>query len=107
MYFTNQFSSTIIEETISYSSTLPTTFPHVAYYYFTFRDPEKQKRCNILRSVIAQVISSMNTIPKVIQKLYHSYRSGESPLDILQSTLKSILEATGENFIIIDALDEC
>jgi hypothetical protein len=101
------FSSTIIEETKTYCSANTSKESQLAYYYFSFTDVEKQKPGNLLRSIIAQLVSGVSEVPMWIQKLYDGYYTSELPLDVLKLALKSVLEVSIETSILIDALDEC
>lgn len=98
-------SSTIITDILSYCAEGPGRT--VAYYFFSFRDPEKQKIDNFLRSIIAQLICQMNNLPRCIMDLYEKYQAGSPPTKVLRQSLDSVLNLSGEAFVIIDALDEC
>jgi hypothetical protein len=93
-FLANGFSSTIIEETKTYCSMNTSKKTQLVYYYFCFTDIEKQKPCNLLRSIIAQLVSGMPDIPELIQKLHDGYYTSEPPLDVLKLTLKSVRSFT-------------
>ncbi|CZR57756.1 uncharacterized protein PAC_07645 [Phialocephala subalpina] len=97
--------STIIREMISFCTSEPNSA--LAYFYFSFNDTAKQTTINFMRSVIAQFASRKPEFPATLQMLYNTYQLGEPSLDILTSALRSTLELPGNNYIIIDALDEC
>lgn len=42
-----------------------------------------------------------------MQNLYQNYHPGQPPLEVLKTTLRSILGQPGDKYIVIDALDEC
>ncbi|KAI9761972.1 MAG: hypothetical protein M1840_001501, partial [Geoglossum simile] len=97
--------STIIEDVRTHCASEPTS--SVAYFYFSFNDVEKQKTRNFLRSVLKQLSCSKPSIPDSLQSLYNAYKHEQPPTDGLKSAARAVLELPGQNFIIIDALDEC
>lgn len=79
----------------------------VAFYYFSFNDSEKQKVCNILRSLIAQLAAQNDRLLVNVEALHDYYPQGGPPVDALKITLRSALELQGEVSLLVDALDEC
>jgi len=83
----------------------------MAYYYFDFRDAQKQHRRGLLASILAQLSSHSNPCYEVLSRLYSRHNSGtQQPAeDTLIQSLKEMLELPqqGPIYIIIDALDEC
>jgi hypothetical protein len=83
----------------------------LAYYYFDFRDKEKQNVRNFVTSLLVQLSEYSNPCRDIIYRLYSAHGSGlRQPSDgALTDCLKEMLTATTEHpvFIIIDALDEC
>jgi hypothetical protein len=57
--------------------------------------------------VLAQLALSIPGIPDSLRSLYSSYGHGQPPTRSLKAAIRSVLELTGQAFIIIDALDEC
>jgi hypothetical protein len=55
---------------------------------------------------MAQLAGSMQTLPEDLQKLFVSYEHNMPPNHVLMSALQSLLEMTGDTFLIVDALDE-
>ncbi|KAL2052029.1 hypothetical protein ABVK25_007721 [Lepraria finkii] len=81
--------SCVVEETRAFCSRRDSYY--VAYYHFTFSDTIRQKTTTLLRSML----------------LYAGYE-GDQPREAeLMNALKSLLEANGRVYFIIDALDEC
>jgi hypothetical protein len=83
----------------------------MAYYYFDFRDAEKQHRHGLLASLLTQLSSRSNPRHDILSRLYATHQRGtQKPADsILTQTLKEMLELPGQGpiYLIIDALDEC
>jgi hypothetical protein len=80
---------------------------HLAYFYFSFQDTEKQKTLNLLRSILAQLVLQIEEIPDTVRVLYDNYQHNQPPTDRLLSAIKSLTGGPRHIFIIIDALDEC
>ena len=102
---TNFCSSSIIEETLKYCSSRQSHY--VAYFYITFNDSEKQRPENIVRSLLHQLTSRQSSIPDTLLDLYKQHKDTAPPIYVWLAALRSVLDRTGEIFIIIDALDEC
>ena len=81
----------------------------VAYFYFAFDDHSAQNVEGMVRSLIFQLCSQCTPIPPVIESLYGRCSDGrEKPnFDQLQETLRAIIDAFNEVYIVLDALDEC
>ena len=83
----------------------------MAYFYFDFRDVDKQKLSNLLPSLLAQLSSRSNFCGKILSRLYSEHDHGErKPSNrAMVKCLKEMLaaEAHGPTYIILDALDEC
>jgi ankyrin repeat domain-containing protein 50 len=101
------FSSTIIQETKLLVEADPTRV--LAYFYFDFRDKEKQNVPSFLHSLIAQISNASPILPDEIKALYYQSKVQKLPSDIqaLMRILKSILSNQEQVYIIVDALDEC
>jgi hypothetical protein len=82
-----------------------------AYFYFDFRDTEKQNRHNFLASILVQICHRSPPSCSVLSDLYSTHRHGcQQPSDgALIQCLKTILGLPGQEtiYIIADALDEC
>jgi hypothetical protein len=83
----------------------------MAYFYFDFRDVDKQKLCNLLPSLLIQLSARSNPCCDILFRLYSSHDRGvRNPSDrAMIECLKEMLaaEAPGATYIIMDALDEC
>ncbi len=82
----------------------------MAYFYFDFRDVDKQKLQNLLPSLLTQLSARSNPCHDVLSQLYYAHDRGErKPSDrTMVECLKEMLshQAQGPTFIILDALDE-
>jgi hypothetical protein len=83
----------------------------MAYFYFDFRDFDKQNLSNVLPSLLAQLTSRSNPCGEILSLLYSEHDHGErKPSNrAMVKCLKEMLtaEAQGPTYIILDALDEC
>jgi hypothetical protein len=83
----------------------------MAYFYFDFRDVDKQKLQNLLPSLLTQLSARSAPCHDILFKLYCAHDCGErKPSDrAMVECLKEMLsvEVQGPTFIILDALDEC
>ena len=83
----------------------------MAYFYFDFRDVDKQKLTNLLPSLLIQLSSWSDSCRDILSRLYSAHNRGaQKPSDpAMVQCLKEMLtfEAQGPTFIIMDALDEC
>jgi hypothetical protein len=83
----------------------------MAYFYFDFRDVDKQKLRNLLPSLLVQLSARSDPCFDVLFRLYAAHDQGvQKPSDrAMIECLKEMvtLEARCPTFIVIDALDEC
>jgi hypothetical protein len=83
----------------------------IAYFYFDFRDIDKQKPQNLLASLLIQLSFRSDPRCDVLSRLYSDRDRGlEKPNDqAMMECLKEMLtlEAQCPTYIIIDAIDEC
>ena len=83
----------------------------MAYFYFDFRDVNKQKLHNLLPSLLIQLSARSDIRCDILSRLYSSYDRGvrkpsdRAMIDCLKEMLT--LEAEGPTYIIMDAIDEC
>ena len=82
----------------------------MAYFYFDFRDLNKQTCHDLLRSLVFQLSTRSSPCCDILHRVYNTHENGtRQPSD---DTLKACLEemsrllAQGRVFIILDALDE-
>ena len=83
----------------------------IAYFYFDFRDVDKQNLHNVLPSLLIQLSARSDPCCDVLSDLYSSHDRGvRKPSDrAMVECLKKMLtvETRGPIYIIMDALDEC
>jgi hypothetical protein len=83
----------------------------MAYFYFDFRDVDKQTLHNLLPSLLIQLSARSDPFGDILSRLYSSHDRGErKPSDrAMVECLKEMLslKAQGPTYIIMDALDEC
>ena len=83
----------------------------MAYFYFDFRDTNKQTRRDLLPSLVTQLSSLSDRCFDKLYLLYLAHNSGaqEPSEDALIRCLKEMLTLPDQHpvYIIIDALDEC
>ena len=83
----------------------------LAYFYFDFRDEEKQNIRNAVTSLLLQFSSQSQPCRDIIYRLYSAHGKGtQQPSNsVLIDRLKEMLTIATQHpiFIIMDALDEC
>ena len=83
----------------------------MAYFYFDFKDIDKQKLANLLPSLLIQLSARSDPCCDILSRLYSSHDRGvRKPSDrTMVECLKEMLiaEAQGPTYIVMDALDEC
>ena len=84
----------------------------LTYFYFDFRDEEKQNVRNAVTSLLVQLSAYSKHCCDIIYRLYSAYGKGmQQPGNgILIDRLKEMLAVTTRQkpiFIVMDALDEC
>ena len=83
----------------------------LAYFYFDFRDIDKQNLRSLLPSLLIQLSAQSDPCCDVLSRLYSAHNRGvKKPSDpAMIECLKEMLihEAQGPTYIIMDALDEC
>ena len=82
----------------------------LAYFYFDFRNVDKQKLHNLLPSFLIQLSAWSDPYCDILSKLYFAHGRGvQKPSDrAMVECLKEMLalKAPGPTYIIMDALDE-
>jgi hypothetical protein len=82
----------------------------MAYFYFDFRDADKQGPRDLLLSLLTQLSASSNPRCDILSDLYFAHDKGKKqPNDIiLAKCLKEMLSLPDQSpiYLIIDALDE-
>ena len=83
----------------------------MAYYYFDFRDTDKQHRRGLLSSLLCQLCAVSDACYEILARLYSAHAGGtREPSDgALTQCLMDMLQLEGQPaiYIIVDALDEC
>ncbi|KAF8260289.1 hypothetical protein EI94DRAFT_916506 [Lactarius quietus] len=83
----------------------------LAYFYFDFRDEEKQNVRNVLTSLLVQLSAYSEPCCDIIYRLYWTHGDGmQQPSNgILIDCLEEMLAIAVQHpiFIVMDALDEC
>ncbi|KAI9437184.1 hypothetical protein H4582DRAFT_2129609 [Lactarius indigo] len=83
----------------------------MAYFYFDFRDLDKQARRNLLPSLLIQLSTRSNAFCDILSRLYETHDKGaRQPSDkALIQCLKEMLTLPNQGpiYLILDALDEC
>jgi len=101
-------SSSIIQDIMS---SCEAGLASMAYFYFDFRDADKQNRRNLLLSILSQLSAQSDPCFDVLFPLYSKHGNGaQKPGDgVLTQCLKEMLQLTDHDptYIIVDALDEC
>jgi hypothetical protein len=86
-------------------------YASLAYFFFDFRDEEKQDVHNFLKSLLIQLSNHLDPCRKIISRIYWAHGNGtEQPnIDDLTDCLHKMLFITAQQpiYIIIDAIDEC
>jgi hypothetical protein len=99
-------SSTIIENLLQHCRDAPGMA--TVYFYFDFKDTEKQNPDLMVRSLLYQLLQQCKTIPLSLDTLFASYGIGRQPsLQALLKTLQRTMEGFNQIYIVLDALDEC
>jgi len=81
------------------------------YFYFDFKDANKQQVSSLLASFVAQLSAKSNACYNILSALYSEYHGGSRrPTDeALMNCFVNMLKSEGQPtiYIIIDAIDEC
>ena len=90
---------------------LKTGLISIAFYYFDFKDSEKQDRRGLLSSLLLQLTARSDVFHEILNRLYlaHGEGSRQPSEDDLTRCLKDVLAIPGQGkiYIIVDGLDEC
>jgi hypothetical protein len=83
----------------------------MVYFYFDFRDLNKQTCHDLLRSLVFQLSTCSSSCCGILHRVYKAHKDGtQQPSDdSLKECLKEMLRLEGQGpiYIILDALDEC
>ena len=82
----------------------------MAYFYFDFKDLDKQTSRDLLLSLVFQLSTSSNPCCHILHRVYEAHKNGtrQPSDDTLKESLKEMLMLPGQGpiFIVLDALDE-
>jgi hypothetical protein len=81
----------------------------IVYFYFDFRDVQKQDAECMLRSLLSQLLQHLTTMPDILDTLFLSFENGQqrpSVPALLEVTRETMLQFT-HVYVVLDALDEC
>lgn len=83
----------------------------MAYFYFDFRDLDKQTCRHLLLSLVSQLSTRSSSCCDILHRIYKTHENGtrQPSDDTLKECLEKMLRLPGQGpiFIILDALDEC
>ena len=83
----------------------------MAYFYFDFRDTDKQNLYNLLPSLVTQLSARSDSGCDILSRIYETHDDGaRTPTNsTLIECLKEMLALPGQGptYVILDALDEC
>ncbi len=83
----------------------------MAYFFFDFRDIQKQHRRGLLSSLLFQLSAKSDACHYIFSRLYYDHGEGahQPSDDALFECLTEMLKVHGQPamYLIIDALDEC
>ena len=83
----------------------------MAYYYFDFKNTDKQNRRNLILSLLSQLSARSDLCCDMLYRVYLTHNKGaQKPTDdVLIQNLKEALTSSnhGPIYIIMDAIDEC
>ena len=99
----SNISSTIIKHLKDEPKTI------ILYYYFSFRDSSTQTCENFLRSLLYQLLQSVEETPEALKNLFTSHNHGTQrpSLDEMISCLITVIKAQKDVRLLSDAFDEC
>ena len=82
----------------------------VAYFYFDFKDDNKQRRRNLLPSLLVQLSARSDPRCDILARLYSAHDRGAqkpSDRDMTRCLIEMLSLPHGPTYIILDAVDEC
>ena len=106
--FKSYISSAVIQDVMTLRHAGLAT---VAYFYFDFKDTDKQNCRNLLLSLLSQLSARSDISCDILHRVYVTHDNGthKPTNDVLMQSLKEILTSSNDCpiYIIMDALDEC
>jgi KaiC/GvpD/RAD55 family RecA-like ATPase len=100
-------SSTVIEDVLQHCMNNPGKA--AAYFYFDFKDLQKQSSELMIKSLVTQLSQQCISISPLLDSLFVSSNNGQRQpsIEALLDALRQICEEFSATYIILDALDEC
>ncbi|KAI9436570.1 hypothetical protein H4582DRAFT_2078189 [Lactarius indigo] len=100
--------SALIQEIVTLSKA---GLASMAYFYFDFRDLDKQHIRNLLPSLLIQLSAQSDPCRDILSRLYVAHDNGEKKprVGVMTQCLRDMLTISDQRptYIILDALDEC
>lgn len=78
----------------------------IAFFYFDFRDQNKQDCIGMLRALLLQLSGQLGECAQDLGQLYKAYEPGTPPTDALIVYLQRMIKRFHHVYILLDALDE-
>jgi hypothetical protein len=101
-------SSSVIQDI---EDTCQTGLAILAFFYFDFRDSNKQDARSLLSSLLIQLCRESDEYSEILSSHYSTHGNGtrQPSEELLMKCLKDMLNVPrqGELYIVVDALDEC
>ena len=101
-------SSSIVKDV---QATCQTGLATLAFFYFDFRDIDKQDARSLLSTLLIQLCHESDKYSEILSSFHSTHSNGtrQPSEDALLECLKDMLElrGQGELYIVVDALDEC
>ena len=81
----------------------------MAYFYFDFRDLNKQSCRDLLISLVSQLSARSSPLCDILHRVYKTHKYRQPSDDTFKECLKEMLRLPdqGPIFIVLDALNEC
>ena len=78
----------------------------IAFFYFDFRDQNKQDSMGMLRALLLQLSGQLEECAQDLRQLYRAYDLGTPPTEALIIYLQRMIKRFYHVYIVLDALDE-
>ena len=80
-----------------------------AYFYFDFRDPDKQSFSKLLKALVVQFTSQLGATPTKLKEAYDASHEGtrQPSIETMMGIIEESLRGFTQSYLILDALDEC
>jgi hypothetical protein len=81
---------------------------HLTYFYFDFRDAQKQTLLGLLASLVFQIATQSQECLEILKDVRAKHSSRLNPSEeLLFDCLESMLRVSPRTAVVIDAIDEC